>query len=137
MAGASRFSGRTSPDAGRSSRTEKKGRSPPNSPQYSSPLKASRGSSEASEVEDDDMGFNSDGEDELELNPKLEWSEALQLFKDQHFPQLLAQGWTREQISQGSRPHPDQPGSFIVCPRPRNTPGGRRTYEEWCRPSYT
>ena len=85
---------------------KKKGRSPPASPSYASAFKASRGSSEASEIEADDsaMGDSDDARDsvpataEPPLDSLLTYEQVLQWGEEEHVPVWLAKGWTRKEI---------------------------------------
>ena len=122
---------------------KKKGRSPPASPSYASAFKASRGSSEASEIEADDsaMGDSDDARDsvpataEPPLDSLLTYEQVLQWWEEEHVPVWLAKGWTRKEIDADYRRREDgKPGGYCNgYPRPRRDRDGvvLKTRDAW------
>ena len=121
-------------------RKKKQERSPPLPPSaYTPALKASRGSSEASEVSDAEMGDSDDARDSvptaLPTEPLLTYDQVLEWWEENHVPKMLAQGWTRAQIDLGSAPRTDgKPGRLATnYPRPRRDRDGvqLKTRDAW------
>ena len=121
----------------------KKQRSPPGSPTYASVLKAPRGSSEASEVDDDEMtsdsglpsGMDDDDPcpDQPPAPPLLTHAQVLQWWEEEYVPSLLAEGWTRTEIDKGSRPRSDGKlgATYLTFKRPPKA-DGVKTLQGWC-----